>query len=47
LAINLTTGHVLIKVIISFVYGAYLKGTSLFFLALPIAILALFGALEI
>lgn len=46
-AINLTTGHVLIKVIISFVYGAYLKGTSIFILAIPLAILALFGALEI
>ncbi len=47
LAINLTTGHVLIKVIISSLWGAYLKGTSLFVQVFPLFQLSLFMALEL
>lgn len=47
LAINLTTGHVLVKTILGFIYSAYLEGTSLFVLLLPLGLLALFLALEI
>lgn len=47
LAINLTTGHVLVKTIIGFIWSGYLEGTSLFVLILPLFILTLFLALEI
>jgi len=47
LAINLTTGHVLVKTIIGFIWSAYLEGTSILFLILPLALLTLFLALEI
>ena len=47
LAINMTTGHILMKVGISFVWVAYLKGTSFFVLALPLVQLTMFIAQEI
>lgn len=45
--INLTTGHVLVKTIIGFIWSAYLEGTNIFFLVLPLFILTLFQAQEI
>ncbi|ORY21214.1 ATP synthase F0 subunit 6 [Rhizoclosmatium globosum] len=47
LAINLTTGHVLVKTIIGFLWAGYLDGTSIIVLLLPMFILTLFLALEI
>jgi len=36
LAINLTTGHVLVKTLVGFIWTAYLKGSSIIILALPL-----------
>ena len=47
LAINLTTGHVLVKTILGFMWDGYLGGTSIIILALPLSILVLFLGLEI
>ena len=41
------TGHILAKVIVGFIYVAYLKGTSLLVLSLPLLLLTLFLGLEI
>ena len=47
LAVNMITGHILAKVIVGFIYVAYLKGTSLLVLSLPLLLLTLFLGLEI
>jgi F-type H+-transporting ATPase subunit a len=47
LAINLITGHLLLKVCIGFVWLGYIKGTSFFILAIPLILLTVFLALEI
>lgn len=47
LAINLITGHLLLKVSISFVWLGYIKGTSLLILSIPLILLTAFLALEI
>lgn len=47
LAINLMTGHILAKVIISFVWLGYLKGTSFLLLAIPLFLLTIFMSLEL
>nr|YP_009659075.1 ATP synthase F0 subunit a [Chytriomyces confervae]QCQ69073.1 ATP synthase F0 subunit a [Chytriomyces confervae] len=47
LGINMTVGHILAKTIIGFIYAAYLDGTSLLILVLPVFLLALFLALEV
>lgn len=46
LAVNMITGHIQVKVCISFIWVAYLNGTSLIFLILPMFLLTLFLALE-
>jgi F-type H+-transporting ATPase subunit a len=46
LAINLMTGHILAKVIISFIWLGYLKGTSFLILAIPLFLLTIFMSLE-
>ncbi|KAI9088706.1 ATP synthase F0 subunit 6 [Phlyctochytrium arcticum] len=47
LAVNMITGHILVKVIVGFIWAAYLKGTSLLVLSLPLLLLTLFLALEL
>jgi F-type H+-transporting ATPase subunit a len=47
LAINLITGHLLLKVCIGFVWLGYIKGTSLLILAIPLILLIAFLSLEI
>lgn len=47
LAVNMITGHIQVKVCVSFIWGAYLNGTSFFILLLPIFLLTLFLALEL
>lgn len=47
LAINLITGHLLLKVSIGFVWLGYIKGTSFLILALPLVLLTIFLCLEI
>jgi F-type H+-transporting ATPase subunit a len=47
LAINLITGHLLLKVSIGFVWLGYIKGTSFFILAIPLVLLTAFLTLEI
>ncbi len=47
LAINMITGHVLVKVIVGFIWSAYIKGTSIFVLILPLFLLTMFLVLEI
>jgi F-type H+-transporting ATPase subunit a len=47
LAINLITGHLLLKVSIGFVWLGYIKGTSFFILAIPLILLTVFLSLEI
>ena len=47
LAINLTTGHILVKVGLSFIWLAYVNGSSFLVLALPLVLLTMFCALEI
>lgn len=46
LAVNMITGHIQVKVCISFIWVAYLNGTSLIFLILPMFLLTLFLAQE-
>jgi F-type H+-transporting ATPase subunit a len=47
LAINLITGHLLLKVVIGFIWLGYIKGTSFFILAIPLILLTMFLSLEI
>nr|QCQ69075.1 ATP synthase F0 subunit a [Synchytrium taraxaci] len=47
LAINMITGHILVKVIIGFIYSALLSGTSIILLTLPLFLLTMFLCLEI
>ena len=47
LAINLITGHLLLKVVIGFIWLGYIKGTSFFILAIPLILLTIFLSLEI
>ena len=47
LAINMITGHVLVKVIIGFIYSALISGTSIFILTFPLFLLTMFLVLEI
>ena len=47
LAINMITGHILLKVLMSFVWKGYLSGTSYFVLAIPLIAITAFVALEI
>lgn len=46
-AVNLITGHILAKVLISFIYQAYLNNVSLFYLSLPLLLVSLFLAQEL
>lgn len=46
-AVNMITGHILVKVCVGFLWVGYLNGTSLLFLSLPIFFLTLFLCLEI
>ena len=45
-AVNMITGHIQVKVCVGFIWVAYLNGTSLLFLTLPLFLLTLFLALE-
>lgn len=45
--VNQITGHILQKVCLGFVWSAYLKGTSIFILSIPLILLTLFICLEI
>jgi ATP synthase subunit 6 len=47
LAINMITGHVLVKVIIGFIYSALINGTSIIILTLPLFLLTMFLILEL
>lgn len=47
LGVNLITGHILVKVCVGFIWSAYLKGTSILILSLPLLLLTLFICLEI
>lgn len=47
LAVNMITGHILVKVIVGFIWVGYLGGTSLQVLSLPLFLLTLFQALEL
>lgn len=47
LAVNLITGHILAKVLISFIYLAYQNNVSLFYLSLPLLLVSLFLAQEL
>lgn len=47
LAINLITGHLLLKVCIGFIWLGYVQGTSLLILLIPLLLLTAFLALEI
>ena len=47
LAINLITGHVLVKTILSFIYTGYMEGTSIIIQSQPLFLLTQFQALEI
>jgi hypothetical protein len=40
------TGHILAKVCVAFIWVAYLKGTSLMIMTLPLLLLTLFLGLE-
>jgi hypothetical protein len=42
--VNLITGHILAKVLISFIYLAYLNNVSLLILSLPLLLVSLFLA---
>ncbi len=46
-AINMTTGHILCKVSIGFIWSAYLKGVSIIIQGQPLILLTIFLALEI
>lgn len=45
-AVNMITGHILVKVCVGFIWVAYLNGTSFIFQSLPIFLLTIFQALE-
>lgn len=47
LAVNLITGHILAKVLIGFIWAAYLNNVSLIFLTLPLLLVSLFLSLEL
>ena len=47
LAVNMITGHILVKVCINFIWVAYLKGTSIFIQIQPMFLQTLFQALEL
>lgn len=47
LAINLITGHLLLKVSIGFVWLGYINGTSFLILAIPLVLLTAFLVLEV
>jgi F-type H+-transporting ATPase subunit a len=47
LAVNMITGHILVKVVLGFVYEALLSGTSLLILSIPLLFLTAFLALEL
>ena len=47
LAVNLITGHILAKVLIGFIWVAYLNNISLIFLSLPLLLVSLFLSLEL
>jgi F-type H+-transporting ATPase subunit a len=47
LAVNLITGHILAKVLIGFIWGAYINNISLLFLSAPLFLVALFLSLEL
>ena len=47
LAVNLITGHILAKVLIGFIWVAYLNNISLIILSLPLLLVALFLSLEL
>ncbi len=46
-AVNMITGHIQVKVCVGFIWVAYLNGTSILFLTLPLFLLTLFLALEL
>ena len=46
-AVNMITGHILAKVCVGFIWVAYLNGTSLIVLTLPLLLLTLFQGLEL
>lgn len=46
-AVNMITGHILVKVSVNFIWVAYLKGTSLFILVIPMFLLTLFQSQEL
>lgn len=45
-AVNMITGHILVKVCVGFIWVAYLNGTSFLIQTLPIFLLTVFQALE-
>lgn len=45
-AVNMITGHILVKVSVNFIWVAYLKGTSIIILLIPMFLLTLFLAQE-
>ena len=47
LAVNLITGHILAKVLIGFIWNAYLNNVSLLLLSAPLFLVALFLSLEL
>jgi F-type H+-transporting ATPase subunit a len=47
LAVNLITGHILGKVLISFIWLAYLNNVSFIILTLPLLLVSLFLSLEL
>jgi ATP synthase subunit 6 len=47
LAVNLITGHILAKVIISFIWKGYINNVSILILAIPLFLVILFLALEL
>lgn len=42
LAINLITGHILLKVVIGFIWLGYINGTNPLILAIPLLLLTVF-----
>ena len=47
LAVNMITGHILVKVCINFIWVGYLKGTSFLIQIIPMLLLTLFLSLEL
>nr|NP_150354.1 ATP synthase F0 subunit 6 [Rhizophydium sp. 136]AAK84284.1 ATP synthase F0 subunit 6 [Rhizophydium sp. 136] len=47
LSINMITGHLLLKVILGFIWSGYLADVSFFILAIPIILLTIFICLEV